>query len=248
MKVSKDQVMAAIVDKSFTLLPCGRTTICTLTLESGFTVRGEASVVDLTEFIQELGEKYAYEDALKQVWQLLGYDLAKKIHLVKQGTPASRVVATEEPTTFIGTKVVHATPMTREEYNYFRGWDLPANENGADEGYLVEYADGGAGNVPGVTGYVSWSPKEIFLKAYEPFQYQPGQGAAQETNPNAWMDRLKAEASELAKKTQLLATFIESPKFGELGGMAQADLREQHTHMANYLWVLMRRIRGLPQT
>ena len=72
MKVSKDQVMAAIVDKSFTLLPCGRTTICTLTLESGFTVRGEASVVDLTEFIQELGEKYAYEDALKQVWQLLG--------------------------------------------------------------------------------------------------------------------------------------------------------------------------------
>lgn len=248
MKVSKDQVMAAIVGKSFTLLPCGRTTICTLTLESGFTVRGESSVVDATEFIQELGEKYAYEDALKQVWQLLGYDLAKKMHLVKQGTPASRVVATEEPTTFIGTKVVHATPMTREEYNYFRGWDLPANENGADEGYLVEYADGGAGNVPGVTGYVSWSPKGVFLKAYEPFQYQPGQGAAQETNPTAWMDRLKAEASELAKKTQLLATFIESPKFGELGGMAQADLREQHTHMANYLWVLMRRIRGLPQT
>ena len=129
-----------------------------------------------------------------------------------------------------------------------RGWDLPADENGADEGYLVEYADGGAGNVPEVTGYVSWSPKGVFLKAYEPFQYQPGQGAAQETNPNAWMDRLKAEASELAKKTQLLATFIESPKFGELGGMAQADLREQHTHMANYLWVLMRRIRGLPQT
>ena len=102
MKVSKDQVMEAIVDKSFTLLPCGRTTICTLTLESGFTVRGEASVVDLTEFIQELGEKYAYEDALKQVWQFLGYDLAKKMHLVKQGTPASRVAATEEPTTFIG--------------------------------------------------------------------------------------------------------------------------------------------------
>ena len=122
-------------------------------------------MVGLTEFIQELGEKYAYEDALKQVWQLLGYDLAKKMHLMKQGTPASRVVATEEPTTFIGTKVVHATPMTREEYNYFRGWDLPANENEADEGYLVEYADGGAGNVPGVTGYVSWSPKGVFLKA-----------------------------------------------------------------------------------
>ena len=39
--------------------------------------------------------------------------------------------------TFIGTKMVNATPMTRAQYNDFRGWQLPADENGADEGYLV---------------------------------------------------------------------------------------------------------------
>ena len=33
--------------------------------------------------------------------------------------------------------------MTRLEYNQFRGWELPADENGADEGYLVEYVGPG---------------------------------------------------------------------------------------------------------
>ncbi len=47
---------------------------------------------------------------------------------------------------FIGTKVVKAEAMTRKEYNDFRGWSLPADENGADEGFLVEYLDGGKAN------------------------------------------------------------------------------------------------------
>ena len=245
MKVSKDQVEAAVVGKNFTLMPDGRTMICTLTLMSGFTVRGESSVVDATEFVKELGEKYSYERALDGVWMLLGYELAKNMHLIKQGTPATQVVATEEPKTYIGTKVIHATPMSRQEYNYFRGWDLPANEVGADEGYLVEYSDGGQGNVPGVTGYVSWSPKAVFEKAYVPFQYQPGHQNIPAPTTTTWDSRLVVEMEELAKKVQQLANFIESPKFKELHGKTQVDLREQHTHMSNYLWVLTRRIREL---
>ena len=66
----------------------------------------------------------------------------------------------------IGTKLVNAIPMTRAEYNTFRGWELPANENGADEGFLVEYLDGGAPNTHEYAGYVSWSPKEQFEGAY----------------------------------------------------------------------------------
>lgn len=68
--------------------------------------------------------------------------------------------------TFIGTKILKAEPMTRAAYNDFRGWTLPANENGADEGYLVEYMDGGKPNTDTHFGYVSWSPKEQFDKAY----------------------------------------------------------------------------------
>lgn len=67
---------------------------------------------------------------------------------------------------YVGIKAIKAFPMTRADYNKFRQWTLPTNENGADEGYLVEYQDGGAPNVVGMKGYVSWSPKEQFENAY----------------------------------------------------------------------------------
>lgn len=67
---------------------------------------------------------------------------------------------------YIGTKVVNAKPLTREAYNTFRGWELPSNENGADEGYLVEYTEGGNANTSEYSGYVSWSPKEVFEGSY----------------------------------------------------------------------------------
>ena len=67
---------------------------------------------------------------------------------------------------YIGTKLINAEPMTRQQYNDFRGWRLPEDENGADEGYLVEYLDGGKPNTTTHKGYVSWSPKEQFEKAY----------------------------------------------------------------------------------
>jgi len=67
---------------------------------------------------------------------------------------------------FVGSKVINAKPMTRLEYNNFRGWDLPKDEDGTDEGFLVEYVDGGTPNVEGFTGYVSWSPMKVFINAY----------------------------------------------------------------------------------
>lgn len=69
---------------------------------------------------------------------------------------------------YIGTKVINAAPMSRLAYNCLRGWDVPADKNPDDEGYLVEYLDGGKPNVKGYAGYVSWSPAEQFEKAYRP--------------------------------------------------------------------------------
>jgi len=68
--------------------------------------------------------------------------------------------------TYIGTKLVKATPMTRLDYNEYRGWQIPQDENGEDAGYLVEYLDGGQPNHPAHAGYISWSPAEPFAKAY----------------------------------------------------------------------------------
>ena len=70
--------------------------------------------------------------------------------------------------TYIGTKIIRAKPMSRGDYNFLRRWQLPEDEDGNDEGYLVEYLDGGKPNLEGFEGYVSWSPKEQFKNAYHP--------------------------------------------------------------------------------
>ncbi|CQR74160.1 hypothetical protein SOV_22860 [Sporomusa ovata DSM 2662] len=53
---------------------------------------------------------------------------------------------------YIGVKIIQAEPMTRGDYNKFKGWTIPQDEDPNDEGYLVKYKD----------GYISWSPKGIF--------------------------------------------------------------------------------------
>ena len=57
---------------------------------------------------------------------------------------------------YIGTKLIEAKPMTRGEYNEYRGWTIPPDENPGDPGYLVKYSD----------SYESWSPKDVFDSAY----------------------------------------------------------------------------------
>lgn len=75
--------------------------------------------------------------------------------------------------TYVGKKIINATPMNRGDYNTLRGWDVPADENPSDEGYLVEYTDGGKANHPGYKGYISWSPKDVFERAYKPLDEIP---------------------------------------------------------------------------
>lgn len=67
---------------------------------------------------------------------------------------------------YIGTKIISAKPMTRGAYNRYRGWTIPEDENPADEGYLVEYQDSPTKNTPDHDNYVSWSPKDVFDRAY----------------------------------------------------------------------------------
>lgn len=69
---------------------------------------------------------------------------------------------------FYGTKKLAATTMTLGEYNEYRGWDMPENENPDAPGFLIEYLDGGKANFPNHKGYISWSPKEQFENAYQP--------------------------------------------------------------------------------
>ena len=60
---------------------------------------------------------------------------------------------------------VQAVPMTRQEYNDLRGWQLPENENGDDAGFLVEDQEGQK-NTPQYEGFVQWLPKDEFERKF----------------------------------------------------------------------------------
>ena len=69
---------------------------------------------------------------------------------------------------YIGVKEILARPMTRKEYNDYRGWELPSDENPNELVYLVEYAKdpNSKQNHSNHEGYISMSPKHVFDKAY----------------------------------------------------------------------------------
>jgi hypothetical protein len=71
--VSLDSIESTISEKSF--WNNGKTTVCILTLINGFEVIGTSGVVDKSKFNQELGEKFAYENAINKMWELEGYRL-----------------------------------------------------------------------------------------------------------------------------------------------------------------------------
>lgn len=67
---------------------------------------------------------------------------------------------------YIGIKLILATAISRLEYNEKRKWTVPEDENPNDEGYMVEYLDSPNANTDFSPYYVSWSPKDVFEKAY----------------------------------------------------------------------------------
>ncbi len=78
-KVTIEQVEAAIKGETYTLLPNGRTTICQLTLDNGFTVEGQSACVSIENYNAELGNKIARTNALEKVWMVLGFRLADSL-------------------------------------------------------------------------------------------------------------------------------------------------------------------------
>ena len=136
--------------------------------------------------------------------------------------------------TFIGTKIIRALPMSRADYNKLRGWTLPADENGNDAGYLVEYLDGGKPNLEGFTGYVSWSPKEQFEAAYLSIGDVSGLAPHQQ--------RVVAEKAELDSKRSKLLGFFTTAVFTSLPQDEKNRLFNQSDAMLDYSVALHERI------
>ncbi len=135
---------------------------------------------------------------------------------------------------YIGTKTINAKPMTRANYNALRGWVLPTVESGADDGYLVEYTDGGTPNHPDFSGYISWSPKAQFEAAYRE------RAAVEGLQPH--QQRVVDEKAELDEKMDKLTAFMDTPIFSHLPVPEQERLAQQLMHMGNYTATLHERI------
>ncbi len=125
---------------------------------------------------------------------------------------------------YIGTKEVQATPAIRKGGKVYLPTDaIPRTMEKAEDGYKVVYED----------GYQSWSPKDVFEKAYKP--------------ADTFKDRLLIEQQELAERLDKLCSFADSPKFDEV--VTDKEQRElllrQRKCMSEYLFVLGKRITSL---
>jgi hypothetical protein len=56
-------------------------TICVLTLDNGYILVGKAAPADPGNFDQELGKRFAREDAERQLWPLLAFTLREQLAL-----------------------------------------------------------------------------------------------------------------------------------------------------------------------
>lgn len=121
---------------------------------------------------------------------------------------------------YLGTKLVTAKPMTREDAEAVLGKFIkPAKQEYSGEGYLVRYED----------GYQSWSPKEVFDKAYKP--------------ADNFLDRLIIERDEVQQRLSSLTSALMQEDFQEKVGSKQYYwMQEQRNAMEIYVEVLNKRI------
>jgi len=53
--------------------------ICILVMRNGFTVIGKSAPASAENFNADLGRRFAYEDAVRQLWPLMGYALRERL-------------------------------------------------------------------------------------------------------------------------------------------------------------------------
>lgn len=135
---------------------------------------------------------------------------------------------------YLGRKIIKATPMSRLEYNIYRGWTMPEDEDDIP-GYLVEYPGSDHKNHPDHEGYISWSPADAFTPTHlhlgDIGQYPD------------FLQRLIAEQVELDDRLIKLTTYLENPDSAK--NKQRSLLQLQLAHMRGLNSVLQARITEL---
>lgn len=104
-QVTMADIQLKIKSTIYMRIPDTTVTICAITLENGFSVRGESACVSPENYNQGIGEKFAFEDAFNKIWPLEGYLLAERLYQMRSAAKPANVIslvpnvsAVEEPT------------------------------------------------------------------------------------------------------------------------------------------------------
>lgn len=127
----------------------------------------------------------------------------------------------EQMKQYTGTKTVKAMPMTigeAYERKLLKNGVRPSECETDKAGYFVEYEG----------GYQSWSPADVFEKAYKPSE--------------TFLERMEAECDENFERLKKTVGFIESDKFNELSLTARILLAAQAATQREYAWLLSDRL------
>lgn len=180
-------------------------------------------------------------DALATDWEIIDVEVIETP--VSEDTPMA-IKVKPAMVQHIGVKLVSLYPMTRGEYNDYRGWKIPPDEKADDAGYLVEYSivNGDQPNHPNHAGYISWSPKAAADLAY--------QQVAPDAFVNAGIDvgephlrRVVVEEALVATSLDKLSAFIKSQFFEtQVPKEEQERLFVQLTSMQAYAAILKERL------
>ena len=113
-----------------------------------------------------------------------------------------------------------AQPMTRLEYNQYRGWAVPEGEDPSDPGYLMDFGF-----------HSAWWPADVVDKAFMVLPLVPSH-----------QQRVHGEHKQLHERQEKLTVFITSPAFSSLVPAEQIRLSKQFHLQKQLLEVLEQRI------
>ena len=111
-------------------------------------------------------------------------------------------------------------PMTRLEYNQFRGWTLPEGEDPGDPGYLMNFGF-----------HTAWWPADVVDKAFVALPPAP---------PH--QQRVHGEYGQLLDRQEKLGKFLKTDQFSTLVPAEQIRLSKQYNLQKQLLEVLSQRI------
>ena len=79
-RVTLEKLEAAIDSVEFVRPACApQFTLAIVKMKNGYVVTGESAPADPANFNQELGEKFALENAKRKIWPLMGFALCEEL-------------------------------------------------------------------------------------------------------------------------------------------------------------------------